>query len=203
MGGGHTQSLAAVAAEVAKGMGFPWLAAISVALWGVGVVLYLMLATLVTLRLLTTRNDAETLGPAYWIYMGATAITVLAGSHILALPSNLPIMAVMSPVVAGLTFILWAFGVWWVPLLVIFGVWRHGVRRVPLRYESDLWSIVFPLGMYSVASMHFGAQTHLPLIETLGEFGAWVSGVAWLAVAIAMVASLWSKNEAAFHVPTP
>lgn len=190
-----TQSLAVVAAEVAKGMGLPWLAAISVALWAVGVVLYLMLATLVTLRLLTTRNEAATLGPAYWIYMGATAITVLAGSHILALPSQMPIMAVMSPVVAGLAFILWAFGVWWVPLLLIFGVWRHGVGRLPLRYESDLWSIVFPLGMYSVASMHFGAQTHLPLIETLGEYGAWISGVAWLAVAVAMVASLFVRQS--------
>ncbi|MEO6942819.1 MAG: tellurite resistance/C4-dicarboxylate transporter family protein [Terrimesophilobacter sp.] len=185
-----TQSLAAVGAEIAQGMDSQLLAAISVALWGIGVVLYLMLATLVTLRLLTTRNEASTLGPSYWIYMGATAITVLAGSHILAMPSGLPIMAVTTPVVAGLTYVLWAFGVWWIPLLVIFGVWRHGIRRVPLRYESDLWSIVFPLGMYSVASMHFGAQTHLPLIEKLGEYGAWISGAAWLAIAVAMVVSL-------------
>lgn len=185
-----TQSLATAAAEIGKGIDNQWLAALAVALWGIGVVLYLMLATLVTLRLLTTHNDAATLGPAYWIYMGATAITVLAGARILVLPPELPIMAVMSPVVAGLTFILWAFGVWWIPLLLIFGVWRHGMQRIPLRYESDLWSIVFPLGMYAVASMHFGAQTHLPLIETLGEFGAWISGAAWLAVAVAMVASL-------------
>ena len=170
------------------------LAAIAVALWGIGVVLYLMLATLVTLRLLTTRNDAAGLGPSYWIYMGATAITVLAGSRILVLPADLPIMVATSAVVSGLTFVLWAFGVWWVPLLVIFGVWRHGIRRVPLRYENGLWSIVFPLGMYSVASMHFGAETHLPLVATLGEIGTWISGAAWLAVAVAMVASFSQRR---------
>lgn len=191
-----TQSIAAVAAELAQDTAGQWLASIAVALWGVGVVLYLMLATLVTLRLLTTRNKPSTLGPTYWIYMGATAITVLAGSHILVLPADLPIMELMSPVVAGLTFILWAFGVWWVPLLLIFGVWRHGVRRIPLRYESDLWSIVFPLGMYSVASIHFGAQARLPLLVSLGEFGAWISGAAWLAVAVAMVSSLAVKRHA-------
>lgn len=183
-----TQSLATAAAAIGQELHTPAFAAIAVALWGIGIVLYLMLATLVTLRLLTTRNDAASLGPSYWIYMGATAITVLAGSRILVLPDDLPIMVATSAVVSGLTFVLWAFGVWWVPLLVIFGIWRHGIRRLPLRYESELWSIVFPLGMYSVASMHFGAETHLPLVAALGEIGTWISGLVWLAVAVAMVA---------------
>lgn len=177
-----TQSLAMVAAEFGESRDSDWLAVLSVALWGIGVVLYFILATLVTLRLFTVRNDASTLTPAYWIYMGATAITVLTGSHILILPAQLPIMSAVTPVVGGLTFILWAFGVWWVPLLLTFGVWRHLIQRVPLRNETDLWSIVFPIGMYSVASMHFGALTHLPIIETLGECGVWISGIAWLAV---------------------
>ncbi|MHA6669127.1 tellurite resistance/C4-dicarboxylate transporter family protein [Homoserinimonas sp. A447] len=185
-----TQSLATAAAAIAPISGNQALAAIAVALWGIGVMLYVILATLVTLRLLTVRSDPLTLGASYWIYMGATAITVLAGSRILVLSDDLPIMAATSGIVSGLTFVLWAFGVWWVPLLVIFGVWRHAVRRVPLRYESELWSIVFPLGMYSVASIHFGAETGLPLIVTMGEVGVWIAGVAWLVVAAAMVLSL-------------
>lgn len=185
-----TQSLATAAAAIAPLSGNQALAAIAVALWGVGVMLYLILATLVTLRLLTVRTEPLTLGASYWIYMGATAITVLAGSRILVLPEELPIMATTTGIVSGLTFVLWAFGVWWVPLLVIFGVWRHAVRRVPLRYESELWSIVFPLGMYSVASIHFGTETDLPLVVAMGEVGVWISGAAWLAVAGAMVASL-------------
>jgi tellurite resistance protein TehA-like permease len=185
-----TQSLATAAASIGLELHTPAFAAIAVALWGIGIVLYLMLATLVTLRLLTVPNDPRSLGPSYWIYMGATAITVLAGSRILALPADLPILAATGQVVSGLTFVLWAFGVWWVPLLVIFGVWRHSIRRVPLRYENGMWSIVFPLGMYAVASMHFGQIVGLPLVVTLGEIGAWVSGIAWLAVAAAMILAL-------------
>lgn len=192
-----TQSLATAGAVIGAGMAHQarqWIATAAVALWGIGVMLYLMLATLVTLRLLTTRNDAQTLGPAYWIYMGATAITVLAGSRILLLPSELPVMVMASAVVSGITFVLWAFGVWWIPLLLIFGVWRHVVRRVPLRYELELWSMVFPLGMYSVASMHFGEVAGLSGVHAMGQIGTWIAAMAWLATAAAMVMT-WVKRD--------
>lgn len=182
-----TQSLATVAAVIASGNGSEALAATSVALWGIGVMLYLMLATLVTLKLLSAVNDPRTISPSYWIYMGATAITVLAGSRILALPITLPIVHVTTTVVAGLTFVLWAFGLWWIPLLLIFGVWRHARGRTPLRYESGLWSIVFPLGMFSVASMHFGRTEHLTIVAAIGEIGAIVAGAVWLATFAAMI----------------
>ena len=76
-----TQSLATAAAALGEHANNAALADAAVALWGIGVMLYVMLATLVTLRLLTTRRDPHRLGPSYWIYMGATAITVLAGSR--------------------------------------------------------------------------------------------------------------------------
>lgn len=191
-----TQSVAVAAATVGAGHGNHALADIAVALWGIGVLLYLMLATLVTLRLLTTPGEPSSLNPSYWIYMGATAITVLAGSTILALPAGLPIMVATSAVVSGLTYILWAFGMWWVPLLVVFGVWRHLVHRMPVRYETGLWSIVFPLGMYAAASMHFGAVAKLPYLVTIGRAGAWVAGLAWLIVTVAMI------KAALRHSPT-
>lgn len=191
-----TQSLATASAVIAPLWHNQALAAVSVALWGIGVMLYLILATLVTLRLLTVRSDPKTLGASYWIYMGATAITVLAGSRILVLPPDAPILAATSEIVSGLTFVLWAFGVWWVPLLIIFGIWRHVVRRVPARYEAELWSIVFPLGMYSVASIHFGTEVGLPLVVSMGEVGAWISGAAWLLVAASMALALWRKPSA-------
>src|SRR5689334_6303609 len=50
----------------------------------------------------------------------------------------------------------WAFGTWWIPLLVVLGLWRHVRQHGPLSYEPTLWSVVFPLGMYSVATLSFG-----------------------------------------------
>jgi tellurite resistance protein TehA-like permease len=185
-----TQSLATAAAALDEHAHNAALADTAVALWGIGVMLYVMLATLVTLRLLTTRRDPHKLGPSYWIYMGATAITVLAGSRTLALSPDLPVYAATAAFVSGFTYVLWAFGMWWVPLLVIFVIWRHVARHEPVRYESELWSIVFPLGMYSVASMHFGGVAGLPILVGIGEVGTWIAGLAWLIVAAGMAASV-------------
>ena len=191
-----TQSLATAAAAIGADLQLAALADTAVALWGIGVLLYLMLATLVTLRLLTTPTDPHTFRPSYWIYMGATAITVLAGSRILVLSDELPIVAATSAFVSGFTYVLWAFGAWWIPLLVLFGFWRYFVRREPARYESELWSIVFPLGMYAVASMLYGTEARLPLLVGVGEVGTWIAGFAWLVVAVAMVAALRTRQPA-------
>lgn len=192
-----TQSLAAVAAVVGHDRDSEFLSAAAVGMWGIGVMLYLMLATLITLRLLTTPNEARTFNPSYWIYMGATAITVLAGSRILGLPKDLPIMSRASAFVSGFTYILWAFGTWWIPLLVIFGIWRHFSRGEPARYESGLWSIVFPVGMYSTASMLFGREMGMPFIVTVGRWGTWLAGAVWLTVTGSMLVQglHWYKSH--------
>ncbi len=187
-----TQSLAAAAATI--GHRQPELAVImapiAIALWGVGVMLYLILASLVTLRLLTTSSNPHTFSPAYWIYMGATAITVLVGARILTLPAQLPIMRATTAVVSGLTYILWAFGTWWIPLLVVFGLWRHVIRSEPVRYEAGLWSMVFPIGMYAAASILYGQTEDLTFMVWIGRVDVWVAVAAWAAATLAMIVAV-------------
>ena len=36
------------------------------------------------------------------------------------------------------------------------GFWRHVLREWPLRYQAALWTVVFPIGMYGVASRSLG-----------------------------------------------
>jgi hypothetical protein len=65
-------------------------------------VLYLLLVSLILLRWLTVPMTPETLGPPYWILMGATAISVLAGAKILGLPGTLPaVRATAGPIDRG------------------------------------------------------------------------------------------------------
>jgi tellurite resistance protein TehA-like permease len=127
----------------------------------------------------------ETLGPPYWILMGATAITVLAGARILDLPSGLPVVRATAGFVEGFSFALWAFGTWWIPLLIVLGLWRHVRRHWPLSYEPTLWSVVFPLGMYSVATLSFGKVAHIGFMGPLSRFMLWVAVAAWVVVAAA------------------
>ncbi|GAB3522246.1 tellurite resistance/C4-dicarboxylate transporter family protein [Arthrobacter monumenti] len=184
-----TQSVATSAA-IAAGRWHPEImGSIAIGLWGVGIALYLLVATLVTLRMLVRENVPTGLSPTYWIYMGATAISVLAGSRILLLPADLPIMQATRHFVAGMSYVLWSLGLWWIPLLLIFGLWRHMVRRVPLKYEAALWSIVFPLGMYSVASMLYGATQDIAFMIRIGQTGIWIAGVIWMVSTVVMVRS--------------
>jgi tellurite resistance protein TehA-like permease len=187
-----TQSLSIAAAILAPS----WpgqaelLATVATALWCVGLLLYLMIVALILLRWLTVPMTPATLGPPYWILMGATAISVLAGARDFALSAHIPVVRATAGFVEGFSFALWAFGTWWIPLLVILGLWRHVRRHWPLTYEPTLWSVVFPLGMYSVATLTFGKAAHLAFMEPLARFMLWVAVAAWMVVAAAFLAKL-------------
>jgi len=187
-----TQSLAisATALAVSWAAAANWLSVLAAALWGVGIVLYLMLVALILLRWLTVPMTPAALGPPYWILMGATAITVRAGAQLLAFPPGLPAIGAVSGLVSGFSFVLWSFGTWWVPLLIILGLWRHVRQHWPLAYETALWSVVFPLGMYSAATFAFGHVTGLAFMEPAARAMLWVAVAAWAAVAAGGLASL-------------
>jgi len=163
------------------------LAPVAAGLWSVGVLIYLMVVALILLRWLTIPMTPATLGPPYWILMGATAISVLAGARYLTLPADIPVVRATANFTEGFTFALWAFGTWWIPLLLILGSWRHIRRQWPLTYEPTLWSMVFPLGMYSVATLTFGKVAHLAFMEPLARFMFWVAVAAWALVAAAFL----------------
>jgi tellurite resistance protein TehA-like permease len=168
---------------------------VAIGLWCVGLVLYLMITTLILLRWLTVPMTPATLGPPYWILMGATAISVLAGARNLALPASIPVVRATTGFVEGFTFALWAFGTWWIPLLIVLGLWRHIRRHWPLAYEPTLWSVVFPLGMYSVATLIFGRAAHLAFMEPFARFMLWVAVAAWALVAAAFGVRLARRSE--------
>ena len=105
-------------------------------------------------------------------------------------PAALPVTRATAGFVEGISFALRAFGTWWIPLLIVLGLWRHIRRHWPLTYEPTLWSVVFPLGMYSVATLSFGNVAHLRFMEPLSRFMLWVAVAAWAMVAVAFLARL-------------
>ena len=166
------------------------LAPVAAAMWSVGLVLYLLLVSLILLRWLTVAMTPQSLGPPYWILMGATAITVFAGARLLDLPDTLAVIRATRGFVDGFSFALWAFGTWWIPLLIVLGLWRHVRHHWPLSYEPSLWSVVFPLGMYSVATLAYGKAAHLAFMHSLAHVMLWVAVAAWVLVGASFTARL-------------
>jgi tellurite resistance protein TehA-like permease len=101
-----------------------------------------------------------------------------------------PLGAAVYGVVAGLSVVLWAFGTWLIPLLLALGAWRHLLRHVSLAYEPGMWSIVFPVGIYGVASRELGAALNVSWLVTLGRYEGWLALAVRAVVAVAMTAAL-------------
>lgn len=165
------------------------LAVLAIVSWSVGVFLYAACGLLVALRLMLYEFGPDDLTPPYWVSMGALAITVLAGARIVEM-ADAPMVAVTRGLIAGLAVVFWAFATWLFPVLVAAGWWRHVRRKVPLRYDATLWSIIFPLGMYAVAGIYLGRADRLPLVEAIGATELWVALAACLAVLVAMLRHL-------------
>ncbi|GAA2406013.1 tellurite resistance/C4-dicarboxylate transporter family protein [Mycolicibacterium llatzerense] len=168
------------------------LALLAVLCWSVGVFLYAAAGMLVALRMLTYPVSAQELTPPYWIAMGATAITVFAGARIVQM-ADTPVVVATRGLIAGVAVLFFAFGTWLIPVLIAAGFWRHLVRRVPLRYNTALWSMVFPLGMYGVAGHYLGRADGLPALTDIGDLASWIALGAWVLTFLAMCGALAAK----------
>ncbi|MGP7960458.1 tellurite resistance/C4-dicarboxylate transporter family protein [Sanguibacter sp. A247] len=162
---------------------------VAVLSWSVGVALYGGVAILVLLRIVHFGITPREFEPPYWVAMGAMAIAVVAGSDIVAMGST-PMVDATRALIAGTVAIFWSFCLWLLPVLIGAGVWRHVVHRVPLTYVPTLWSIVFPVGMFAVASLNLGRVDNLPLVETLGGGALVVAVLVWALVFGAMLRHL-------------
>lgn len=188
-----TQSLAVLGAQVAPFAG-PHAALIFVLihmLWGIGLVLYGIFITLFAHRVFFFDIAPDDITPLLWVVMGAAAISTNAGSMLILTDSGVPFLHGMRPFIDGVALIMWAWATWWIPLLILFGVWKHGICRVPLRYTPMLWSLVFPLGMYALASLRLSLASDVPLLRTLSGAMVWVALGAWIATAAGLAWTLW------------
>jgi tellurite resistance protein TehA-like permease len=160
-------------------------------LWGVGIGLYAILVALIAYRIFFFEVGPHDLTPVLWVVMGAAAISTNAGSTLILNSSGMPTLSYVRPFIEGVTLVMWAWATWWIPLLVLFGIWKHGVRRVPLTYTPALWTILFPLGMYSVASLRLSLAADFPPLRTVSLGMLWISVAAWIATVIGLAVSSW------------
>lgn len=168
-------------------------------LWGLGLILYGIFVTLFSYRIFFLEMKIDDYTPQMWVIMGAAAISANASS---ALDMSIPIITVLSevhPVVDSMALLTWAWATWWIPLLVVIGFWRHAVKKVPLRYDPRQWSIVFPLGMYTVASYQLSLASEFDPLHQISHVMVWAAILVWCLLMIGLfrrvVAGLFIKEH--------
>lgn len=183
-----TQSVAALGALLLARDANDLLAFACVAAFVLGLVLYLIVMTMVFLRWTFQPLEPTEADPPAWIAAGAVAITVLAGSNLLAARGASIRVERLAPLIEGLVVLAWATATFWFPLMIAIGIWRHIVRRVPLRYHPSYWSLVFPLGMYGAATYKMSAEVGLDQLDWLPEVTLAVAISAWAAASLGLIA---------------
>lgn len=194
-----TQSIAVLAALLAARIEQPYrldLNFLALSMWLWGGMLYIWMMSLIFYRYTFFRFSPGDLSPPYWINMGAMAISTLAGSLLILNSGDAPFLHSIVPFMKGFTVFYWATGTWWIPMLLILGVWRHVYKRFPLQYDPLYWGAVFPLGMYAVGTQQMAHAMGFDFLTFLPAAFCWIALAAWLLTFYAYLATQWRGAKA-------
>jgi tellurite resistance protein TehA-like permease len=197
-----TQSIAVLGALIAREYPQPYrleLNFFALSMWLWGGMFYIWIISLIFYRYMFFAFAASDLTPPSWITMGAMAISTLAGSLLVQNTPDAPFLASLLPFLKGFMVLYWATGMWWIPMLVILGIWRYVVKRFPLRYDPLYWGAVFPLGMYSVATDQMSSTLGLPFLAPLPLAFFLAAVAAWTLAFIGLLDDL-RKSIVATHL---
>jgi tellurite resistance protein TehA-like permease len=197
-GGWLTAVVATQSISVLGTLVSPWLGTwrdvvlfVSLSAWLHGGMLYIWLIALIFYRYTFFPFVPSDLTPPYWINMGAMAISALAGALLVEHGGATPFLSELIPFLKGFTLLFWATATWWIPMLTILGYWRHVAKRFALVYDPLYWGAVFPLGMYTVATIHVARVANVPFLLWIPHAFAYIALTAWLLAAVGLVRQLW------------
>ncbi|MDX9895112.1 tellurite resistance/C4-dicarboxylate transporter family protein [Desulfofustis limnaeus] len=174
-----------------------------ISFWLAGGMLYLWIIGMIFQRYMFFRFSPLDLLPPYWINMGAVAISTLAGALLAGTVADSPLLAPLRPFILGLTLLFWATATWWIPMLVLLGIWRHGLKKVAITYDPLYWGLVFPLGMYCVCTFLLAQELRAFFLIPLSRLFLFIAIGAWLLTFLGVCRRLINGISTLFHSADP
>lgn len=174
-----TSGLAIVAALLAVTDGLGVLLGLALVFWILGILAYAVTTSLILWRAATTQKPGVWT-PDSWILMGGLAIATLAGIHIHDAAGVLDAGTGLAKGVRAITVVTWLLASGWIPVLVFAGIRRIGSH--PATSPFAWWAMVFPLGMYGVATHALSVETSWGPLSAVSLVFFWTALTAWLIV---------------------
>ena len=166
------------------------------AFWGMGFVLFVLVASLLYDRLIFHPLPAAPLAPSLWIGLGPIGVGSLALLRLAQ--AGTPLWGTAAPVVGTLSSLvaatLWGFGLWWLASAIL--LLAAYLRRGQFPYGLGWWAFTFPLGAYTASTVALARGWHMAWLEgaalalfvlllvfwvvvTIGTLRALASGEVW------------------------
>ncbi|MEO6870302.1 MAG: tellurite resistance/C4-dicarboxylate transporter family protein [Ginsengibacter sp.] len=149
-----------------------------------GVLFYFIVIGIIFYRTTFFPMKADEFKPSYWIDMGAAAISTLAGVMLIKNMSGIESYEDLIPAIKLFSVLFWIAGTWWIPVICFLEIWRHKI--IPLQYNSGYWSLVFPLGVYTVCTWQLSNVFELSFLKDIPQITIYIAWIAWLVTFIAM-----------------
>ncbi len=145
------------------------LLAVGYGAWGMGILLFVLVASLLYDRLVFHPLPAAPLAPSLWIGLGPIGV----GSLVLLRLAQVgaPLWGDVAPAVGAVSLIgasaLWGFGAWWLAAAaVLLGAY---LRRGPIPFGLGWWAFTFPLGAYTASTLVIARAWHAGVLEMLAS----------------------------------